>query len=152
MANGYGGPRRPTSPAPVSGPGRLSQRTDGGPGQPVRDVTGLAYGEGSALSAVQAAAPMANGGVAPTAMPDVGLGDMSPNLHDPSNQPDTSVFNGMPFGPGAGPEALATPTPNGPSRARLMTALPTLLRAAESPDVTPEFRSMVALLRQAALG
>ena len=147
-----GGYRRPTSPAPVSGPSSLSQRTDGGPGQPVRDVTGLEYGQGQALSAVQSAAPMASGGVAPTAMPDVGLGDMSPNLHDPTNQPGTSVFNGMPFGPGAGPEALAAPETGGPAQFKLMQALPTLLRAAESPDVTPEFRSMVALIRQAALG
>lgn len=148
-----GGPRTPSNPAPVSGPGRLSQRTDGGPSQPVRDVTGLAYGEGQALSQVQAAAPMAAGGVAPPAMPDIGLADMSPNMFDPTNHPDRPVTNGMGFGPGAGPEALAVPSSgNGPSQMRLVNALPTLLRAAESPDVTPEFRSLVALIRSAALG
>jgi hypothetical protein len=29
MANGHGGPRTPANPAPVSGPGALSKRTDG---------------------------------------------------------------------------------------------------------------------------
>ncbi len=34
-----GGYRKPNNPAPVSGPGSLSQRTDGGPTQPaVREV------------------------------------------------------------------------------------------------------------------
>lgn len=31
MTDGRGGYRRPTNPAPASGPGALSQRTDGGP-------------------------------------------------------------------------------------------------------------------------
>ena len=30
MANGRGGYRQPSNPAPVSGPGALSKRTDGG--------------------------------------------------------------------------------------------------------------------------
>ena len=30
MADKWGGYRQPTNPAPVSGPGMLSQRTDGG--------------------------------------------------------------------------------------------------------------------------
>ena len=47
---------------------------------------------------------------------------------------------------------LGTPQATGGPQLRLLNALPTLLRAAESPDVTPEFRSMVALIRQAALG
>lgn len=34
MTEGRGGYRRPTNPAPVSGPGELSQRTDGGPPMP----------------------------------------------------------------------------------------------------------------------
>ena len=59
-----GGPRQPANPAPVSGPGALSQRTDGGPGnqkQPVRVASGGAYGERAAAIAQQQAAPMAAG-------------------------------------------------------------------------------------------
>lgn len=53
-----GGYRRPSSPAPVSGPGALSQRTDGGPGQPVRTPTGGQYGEAQALTQMQQGAPL----------------------------------------------------------------------------------------------
>lgn len=40
-----GGPRRPTNPAPVSGPGAMSKRTDGGPAQKLRDLPDAQYGE-----------------------------------------------------------------------------------------------------------
>lgn len=63
MANGHGGYRRPTNPAPVSGPGALSQRTDGGPGQPVQDdLPNAAYGEEKAFREMQQAAPLAESG------------------------------------------------------------------------------------------
>ena len=57
-----GGKRTPATPAPVSGPGALSARTDGGPGsasQPIRVPTGGAYGEAKALTEQQQAAPLA---------------------------------------------------------------------------------------------
>ena len=44
MPNGHGGYRKPEHPAPASGPGRLSKRTDGGPGQKLANYTGLDYG------------------------------------------------------------------------------------------------------------
>ena len=47
-----GGYRQPSNPAPVSGPGALSARTDGGAGsskQPIRRIPGQAYGEGKAF-------------------------------------------------------------------------------------------------------
>lgn len=50
------------NPAPVSGPGALSRRTDGGPGsksQPLRVPTGGPYGQAQALEAQQKAAPLA---------------------------------------------------------------------------------------------
>ena len=56
-----GGKRTPANPAPVSGPGRLSKRTDGQPGSV---ASGGAYGERKAAEAQQAAAPMAGGGPA----------------------------------------------------------------------------------------
>lgn len=57
---GKGGYQRPTSPAPVSGPGSLSQRTDGGPAdkQAARYISGLPYGQGNEMMATQMAAPM----------------------------------------------------------------------------------------------
>jgi len=41
-----GGYRKPNNPAPISGPGSLSQRTDGGGTQPATYVPGLPYGQG----------------------------------------------------------------------------------------------------------
>jgi len=56
-----GGKKRdttPRDPAPVSGPGALSRRTDGGPSQPIRTPTGLPYGDRQALEESQRAAPL----------------------------------------------------------------------------------------------
>jgi len=52
----------PAQPAAVSGPGALSQRTDGGAGQPIRLPAGGEYGARKAAEAQQAAAPMSAGG------------------------------------------------------------------------------------------
>lgn len=144
----------PASPAPVSGPGRLARRTDSGPGQPVRPVTGLPYGENLDLNTQQAAAPMAAAPGTPTgnAAPQVPLADMSPNLFDPTNHPERPVTTGMPFGPGAGPEALGGMNDGPLQKERLMAALPALLRAAEYSDVSPDFRRIVALVRSSVIG
>lgn len=60
MANGHGGHRTPSNPAPVSGPGALSQRTDGGPadGQAVMRLPDAAYGESAEFEALQQGAPV----------------------------------------------------------------------------------------------
>lgn len=61
MANGqHGGYRQPANPAPVSGPGALSQRTDGGPAdtQPIRAASGGSYGERQEIEGLQKAAPL----------------------------------------------------------------------------------------------
>lgn len=144
-----GGYQQPSKPAPVSGPGAMSKRTDRG--QPVRNPGGLPYGENQELRTVQQSAPMAQAPSGP-APADIPLADMSPNLTDPTNYPGRSVFTGMPFGPGAGPEALGQAEPAAATRSKINTMLPTLLRAAESPDVSPEFRRLVALIRSASLG
>lgn len=47
-----------TSPAQVSGPGALSQRTDAG-GQPIRNLPDPKYGEAGEFAAMQKAAPLA---------------------------------------------------------------------------------------------
>lgn len=98
MANGHGGYRRPNSPAPVSGPGQLSKRTDGGPvdGQPVQDVGGFEYGGRKEFREIQGAAPMNESGVAPTPV------DFTP-LQAASMRPDEPVTAGAALGPGEGP-------------------------------------------------
>src|SRR5512139_4169142 len=100
MANGHGGYRAPANPAAVSGPGALSQRTDGGVPKP--QVGGLSYGENGAANALAAAAPLAqasgsgapSGGSAPAPFqPPV-------NLTDPTAMPGQPVTAGADAGAG----------------------------------------------------
>lgn len=105
-----GGYRQPNNPAPVSGPGALSRRTDGGPTQGAKRMTGGQYGEGKALQETQQAAPMAaavkpriSGASAVSAMQN--MPPITP-LTAPTERPDEPITAGMPFGAGPGPEAL----------------------------------------------
>ena len=50
MAEAHGGYRQPSSPAPVSGPGALSKRTDGNaPSQAARYISGGDNGSGGLM-------------------------------------------------------------------------------------------------------
>lgn len=103
----WGGKRTPRNPAPVSGPGRMSRRTDGGPQQTKAEMTGMAYGENADFQEIQAGAPMA---AAPSATParprKAGSSAPSVNatpLFAPTQRPDEPITAGAPFGPGPGP-------------------------------------------------
>lgn len=85
----------PAKPAPVSGPGALSQRTDGGPGsqnQPIRVASGQPYGQRQALEGAQRAAPLpattgsAGSTAAPAASPQGLMPDID-GLFAPSTRP-----------------------------------------------------------------
>jgi hypothetical protein len=147
-----GGARTPSNPAPVSGPGAMSRRTDGGPGQPVMEPGGLPYGENQELRSTQGAAPMSGQSPQAAALQANGvpLADMSPNLFDPTNAPGEPVTAGMPFGAGPGP--AGQPMPQGPTQERLRAALPTMLRMAESPYVSAEFKALAYYIRQTLNG
>jgi hypothetical protein len=77
---GSGGYKQPMNPAPVSGPGALSQRTDGGAiegmTQPVQQYTGFEYGMNKEINDMQSSQPLAGNGMpavpltAPTQFPD----------------------------------------------------------------------------------
>lgn len=158
---GKGGYQPPASPAPVSGPGRMSQRTDGGPGQPIREMTGGDYGDSTDLRNIQASAPMAASGVPqtqgqrvaptpPTAMPTP--------LGAPTERPDEPVTAGNDMGPGAGSGVLTFP-PNRPQQditqqdARALSPhLPELLRMASQPNAPQGFVRFVRRLRDAQGG
>ncbi len=98
-----GGYRKPANPAPVSGPGKLSRRSDGA--QPVMDMTGGKYGENKALREMQSAAPMAQQQNATN--PVTGL-------FEPTQRPEEPITAGMPFGEGemrpTGNAAIAKPS------------------------------------------
>ena len=97
-----GGYRKPNNPAPVSGPGALSRRTDGGPTQGAKEMSGGRYGERQEMQAFQTAAPMAGNAtpVRRSMMPKI-----TP-LTAPTERPDEAPEVGMPFGEGPGPEIL----------------------------------------------
>ena len=149
MANGHGGARTPARPAPVSGPGAMSRRTDGGPGQPVRNPGGMDYGDNQAFVAQQQAAPMA--GRSATASPG-GLADLisvpTTPITAPTAYPTEPLTTGVAGGPGAGPEVLASAgAASQPTRRKLMADLPAMMRLADQPDASPELRALVRYLR-----
>jgi hypothetical protein len=103
---GRGGYRAPSNPATVSGPGALSQRTDGGPTQPAKYVSGLPYGQGQETYANQVAAPMAGNTMEPMPMPT--------ELMAPTSRPNEPLQNGIDMGPGAGSEVMNLPSTKEP--------------------------------------
>lgn len=158
-----GGYRKPRKPASVSGPGKYSRRTDGGPTNAINrhpgqkrvmqhDLPDPKYGEGKAFREMQQAAPMGGGQAAPrpqAPMP-VDRSGVTP-LSAPSMRPDEPVTNGSALGAGLGPEALGI-NPNAPmmdeaTRARMQSWLPVLLFQASRPGSSPEFRQFVRQLR-----
>lgn len=117
MMAGKGGYQRPTSPAPVSGPGSLSQRTDGGPAQGAKYVAGMPYGEGADFMDIQSMAPME----AAPRMPSASSVGASPRqiadadseseinlvpLNAPSQRPNEPVTAGVDVGAGPGSDVL----------------------------------------------
>jgi hypothetical protein len=108
MKMARGGMRTPRNPAPVSGPGRLSRRTDGGPQQTTQPMTGMAYGENVEFNEMQASAPLAAtppaaaGRAAPMGAAG-GSGFRSEPLFAPTAFPEEPVTAGANFGPGDGP-------------------------------------------------
>lgn len=103
MANGHGGYRRPEKPAAVSGPGKHSKRTDGGPGvsekQAARYISGQDYGEGQVANEVARSAPLAAAGAVPgfTPLPEGFVG-----FDAESQYPDEPETAGFDYGPGSG--------------------------------------------------
>lgn len=154
MADQRGGYRKPTNPAPVSGPGALSKRTDG---QPARYAAGMAYGEGQDFYELQTQAPMSSATPAPASLP-LNQGSALANyakevipFDAPTQYPDEPMTTGLRTGAGAGPEILSTPAmiaaQNSEDVARLMAVLPIYARIAESPNASNAMRNFYRYLR-----
>lgn len=127
MANGHGGYRQPSNPAPVSGPGALSARTDGTPRGPV-----------------PGAAPTMQSHEVPMQGPD--LSSIVP-LGAPSTRPEEPIQAGMPTG--AGPGGVLPPAGglDEHSAERLRSYLPVLIFLASSPDADSATKQYVRQLR-----
>ncbi len=91
-----GGYRKPSNPAPISGPGALSQRTDGGATQPATYMAGLPYGQGQQNYNNQVAAPMAGNPIPQMEMPTP--------LMAPTSRPNEPITSGVDVGDGPGSE------------------------------------------------
>jgi hypothetical protein len=139
-----GGYRKPGNPAPVSGPGALSRRTDG------RVAEGFAYGMNKQINEQAAGAPMAKAMTAAAARPmNVApqLPPVTPLFAD--SGPEDVITSGVDFGPGPGSEALALPN-RSDSEAEFNKSIasyyPVLNYIASRPNTSPETRRTLAIL------
>lgn len=139
----HGGYRKPSNPAPVSGPGRYSRRTDGK--QPKRIASGGDYGERSEMEQIQSSAPMratqssaqaANAGPVP-----IDTSALVP-LDAPTGRPDEPVTAGVDQFGGVPPTQMDEAT-----RDRLRSYLPTLLWLASRPEASEQTRQFVRQVR-----
>lgn len=156
-----GGYQRPTNPAPTSGPGALSRRTDGGPGskQAARYVAGMPYGEGADFLDIQNMAPMAAAqrtpsasaeGSAPSQLAAAGGSPVIP-LNAPTQMPGVPVTDGADRGPGAGMDSLglnmANEEQNKAFANQIAQYMPVLMQVAASPNASAETRDVIRRLR-----
>lgn len=151
LADGRGGYQRPRKPAAVSGPGRLSQRTDGGPGQPVRALNDAAYGEQATFRSDQQSAPMAStpGPNDPgQAAPPADTSQVIP-FGAPSQRPGEPITAGAATGAGPGTEALGMGGAD-PGMQYMRALLPMFEIASTLPSANQEFRQFVRRLRASA--
>lgn len=131
-----GGYRKPENPAPVSGPGALSQRTDGGPTQPAKYISGLPYGEGQATYDQQTAAPMASNN---SPQPTLQMPEPTP-LMAPTERPDEPITSGINVGPGPGSEVMM----DRPNQSYTLTqTLQQLIKYDPSGDTEMIYRALV---------
>lgn len=135
-----GGYQEPSNPAPVSGPGPMSQRTDGGPGQPMRDIPNAGYGENKDFREIEGSSPMAGAGASPG--PDV------VPFGAESQRPDEPVTAGAEAGPGPGPAAagIDTSVDEGDYQ-NMKRMIPGLELIANLPQSNPSTRALLRKLK-----
>jgi hypothetical protein len=144
-----GGYRRPTRPAPVSGPGKLSRRTDDGPTkQRIAALPDAAYGEQATFRSDQQGAPMAKAGSARQGgtFAAADLSRVVPFGSD-SQRPTEPVTAGAAVGDGPGPAALGLPPAVDPGVQYIRSLLPMFELAASLPTSSFGFRQFVRRLR-----
>ena len=143
MANGHGGERTPRNPAPVSGPGKYSRRTDGK--QPKRIASGGDYGERAEMESLQSAAPMratqSSAQAANAAPMPIDPSGLTP-LDAPTARPEEPLQAGMEQFTATPPSQMDDAT-----RERLRSYLPTLLWLASRPQASEQTRQFVRQIR-----
>lgn len=141
---GSGGYRRPNNPASVSGPGSMSQRTDGRTQAP-KQMDSQYYGDAKDMQQIQQGAPMA--ATAPVPSPTAAAAQQMPQMTPfgaASQQPDVPTTDGAAVGPGAGPEALGLQQDTSQQAARqIAPLLPVMIRVANGPYGSPELKQYI---------
>ncbi len=142
----------PSNPAPVSGPGALSRRTDTGPAQRLMNLPDAKYGEQATYQQDQRGAPLAQT-PAPSAQqaqfaPNPAAGAVTP-FSAATQRPTEPVTHGAALGPGAGPEALgiAPQQVQAGDADKLAKYLPVLEFVANAPDALPGARLFVNTIK-----
>lgn len=144
----HGGYRKPSHPAPVSGPGALSARTDGGATtQPPMLASGGPYGSRQDMEQIQTGAAMQGGGGGAAApAPGPSAADLIP-FDAPTQNPGEPVTAGAAVGPGVGPEAAGITSDSAQTLDQLAGLLPSLAVIANLPSATPEVRAYYRALK-----
>lgn len=150
MADGRGGYRKPEHPAPTSGPGRLSRRTDGGPGdrQAQSIAAGGGYGDRKDMEEIQSGAAMQGGG-----SPGGDAGPPAPGPAPPpplgadTERPDEPITAGTDVGEGIGPEAAGIQTDTEMDAAAMRPLLHSLEYIANLPGSNPATRAFVRAMK-----
>lgn len=146
-----GGYRKPMNPAPVSGPGSLSQRTDGGPAK-AEYVSDLPWGQGQEFYNTQVSGNDAIREIEQTNMPS-GLNTSASSqlpivgLGEPTMRKDEPVQAGIDSGPGPGSEALAFPKLNQSQDIQVIAkSWPMLDRMRRDPNAPDSFKIFCRVL------
>jgi len=151
----------PTTPAPVSGPGALSQRTDGGPAsQGSKYVAGMPYGEGADFMDLQSSAKMEGSAPVRALSPGAVRQAVQSNAPQsgvvpfgaPTQNPDQPITHGADAGVGPGMDSLGLNTGNqvqdNAFKQQLASYMPALMYIASRPDTSPETRTAIKELRE----
>lgn len=144
---GPGGYRAPANPAPVSGPGALSQRTDGR--QPVMDLPNADYGQNAEFRTQQAGAAMPQTQSPPPAGPPGQ--PTGPSVEPPaplsggSLLPDQPVTHGADAGPGPGMDSLNLQSP---VQTQYASALDMVNKLAANPNASPALQYLAGALQR----
>lgn len=99
------------NPDGVSGPGKLSRRTDQGPAQKIRNLPDAQYGEAATYKDLQQQAPLAQTPSAQAAPARRGGGPPVTPMDAPSERPGEPVTAGADAGPGPDLSSLGVQAP-----------------------------------------
>lgn len=142
----------PAQPAPVSGPGSLSRRTDGGPAQKLSRLPDAKYGEQATYQADQRGAALSQTPTpqipAPNPLENPAAANVVP-FDAPTQRPNEPVTSGASMGAGPGIEALGIQPQQiiAKDAQRINQYLPILEAAANQGDALPGSRMFVNLVK-----